>query len=118
MRICREGGMGCGVHPSKRAPESPQRRHFLAALASLPLIAAWPGRKAMSTEAALLHRPIPQGGESLPAIGLGTWQAFDFGADSKARTEAAETLGAFIDAGARVIDSSPMYGKADAAVGD
>ena len=72
----------------------------------------------MSTETALLHRPIPQGGESLPAIGLGTWQAFDFGADSKARTEAAETLGAFIDAGARVIDSSPMYGNAEAAVGD
>src|SRR3569623_521318 len=111
MRICREGGMGCGVHHSKRDPERPQRRHFLAALEALPLIAAWPGRKSMSTETALLHRPIPQGVESLPAIGLCTCQAFDFGADSKARTEAAETLGAFIDAGARVLDSSPKYGN-------
>jgi aryl-alcohol dehydrogenase-like predicted oxidoreductase len=72
----------------------------------------------MSMESTLLHRAVPNGGEPLPVIGLGTWQAFDFGQDTRARTEAAEALGAFIDAGARVIDSSPMYANAEAAVGD
>ena len=91
------------------------RRRFIAGLACATL---WPWARAAQMPAQLLQRRIPSGGEVLPVIGLGTWQAFDFGHDTRARTEAAEALGAFIDAGARVIDSSPMYGQAEAVVGD
>ncbi|MBL8961367.1 MAG: aldo/keto reductase, partial [Gemmatimonadetes bacterium] len=63
-------------------------------------------------------RPIPSTGEMLPVIGLGTWQTFDVGSDRAARAECAATLGAFLDGGGRVIDSSPMYGSSEQVVGE
>ncbi len=63
-------------------------------------------------------RPIPRTGESLPALGLGTWQVLDVpgsGADYEA---AAAALRGFLEAGGRVIDSSPMYGRSEERVGD
>ena len=63
-------------------------------------------------------RPIPSTGEMLPVIGLGTWQTFDVGTDPAARAECASTLGAFLDGGGRLIDSSPMYGSSEQVVGD
>ena len=69
----------------------------------------------MSTPA-MLTRPIPRTGEALPAIGLGTWQTFDVGADARAPLR--EVLDDFLAGGGRVIDSSPMYGRAEGAVGE
>jgi diketogulonate reductase-like aldo/keto reductase len=66
----------------------------------------------------MLTRPIPSTGEALPVVGLGTWQAFDVGADPAARQPPREVLRALLDAGGRVIDSSPMYGRAEAVAGD
>ena len=66
----------------------------------------------------LVSRKIPSSGEALPVVGLGTWQAFDIGNDDAARRDAGETLRSFIDAGCRVIDTSPMYGAAEAVVGE
>jgi aryl-alcohol dehydrogenase-like predicted oxidoreductase len=68
-------------------------------------------------EPALLTRPIPSTGERLPAVGLGTWQAFDVAGDAAAIDEARETLKALAAAGGRVIDSSPMYGSAESVAG-
>jgi diketogulonate reductase-like aldo/keto reductase len=67
---------------------------------------------------ALATRPIPHGADALPAIGLGTWQTFDVGDDAGARAPLREVLDAFLSAGARIIDSSPMYGRAEGVVGD
>lgn len=67
---------------------------------------------------AMLTRPIPSTKEQLPVVGLGTWQTFDPSSTSPdvlARLE--QTLRAFHDAGGRVIDSSPMYGKSEEIVG-
>ena len=66
----------------------------------------------------MLSRRVPSTGEMLPAIGLGTWRTFDVGSDERARSPPREVLRRFFAAGARVIDSSPMYGNAEAAVGD
>jgi diketogulonate reductase-like aldo/keto reductase len=71
-----------------------------------------------SSASALATRPIPHGGEALPVIGLGTWQTFDVGDDPGERAPLGEVLDAFFAAGARVIDSSPMYGRAEGVVGD
>lgn len=46
-----------------------------------------------------------------PVVGLGTWNTF--GADSRL---AREVVGAALDTGVRVFDSSPMYGGAEAAL--
>lgn len=66
----------------------------------------------------LLTRAIPSSVELIPAIGLGTWQAFDIGGNASERAEAGMALGRFVELGGTVIDSSPMYGSAESAVGE
>ncbi|HYG69010.1 MAG TPA: aldo/keto reductase [Anaeromyxobacteraceae bacterium] len=63
-------------------------------------------------------RIIPSTGEELPVVGLGTWQTFDVGPDPAERAPLREVLRRFFAAGGRVIDSSPMYGRAEEVVGD
>lgn len=63
-------------------------------------------------------RTIPQTGESLPIIGLGTWQTFDVDLDARARTRLGEVLTTFVDAGGRLVDSSPMYRRSERVVGE
>src|SRR4051812_32919378 len=67
---------------------------------------------------ALIARPIPSSGESLPVIGVGTWQTFDVGADAAARSQLSEVLSVFAKAGGKVVDSSPMYGTSETVTGD
>ncbi len=66
----------------------------------------------------MLTRPIPSSGEALPVIGLGTWQTFDVGTAPSERGPLAEVLRRFLASGARLIDSSPMYGRAEQVTGD
>ena len=65
----------------------------------------------------MLVRAIPSSGETIPAVGLGTWQAFDVD-DPSERGAQREVLRRFVELGGRVVDSSPMYGAAESAVGD
>jgi diketogulonate reductase-like aldo/keto reductase len=65
----------------------------------------------------MLTRPIPKTNEPLPTVGLGTWQAFDIGADRAGLDQRKEVLRTLFEAGGSVIDSSPMYGRAEAVVG-
>jgi diketogulonate reductase-like aldo/keto reductase len=80
--------------------------------------AAEPGRShdAMPSTV-ILTRPIPSTGEAMPVIGLGTWQVFDIGIDQAARQPLREVLRLLLDSG-KMIDTSPMYGRAEAVVGD
>jgi len=66
----------------------------------------------------MLTRSIPSSGEKLPVIGLGTWQAFDVGLTADSRRQLEEVLSLFVKFGGRVIDSSPMYGRAEEVIGD
>ncbi len=66
----------------------------------------------------MISRPIPRTGEVLPVIGLGTWSVFDVGAARRERAPLDDVLQTYLAAGARVIDSSPMYGAAEQVVGD
>ena len=66
----------------------------------------------------LLARPIPRVAERLPAIGVGTYQTFDVGKGSAERNELKEVMRALVTQGASVVDSSPMYGRAEGVVGD
>ena len=65
----------------------------------------------------MLTRPIPSTNEPLPIVGLGTWQTFDVGPDRQALDQRKEVLRTLFEAGGRVIDSSPMYGRAEEVVG-
>ena len=66
----------------------------------------------------LIKRPIPGTDESLPVIGMGTWQTFDIGNNATARQNLSEVLKTFVARGGSVIDSSPMYGRSEEVVGD
>jgi diketogulonate reductase-like aldo/keto reductase len=65
----------------------------------------------------MLTRPIPSTGEAMPVIGLGTWRAFDVGVGAAARRPLGEVLRLLLDSGGRMIDSSPMYGRAEGVTG-
>ena len=60
-------------------------------------------------------RRIPRTGEQLPVIGMGTYRTFD--AEEETSKPLREVLRRFFAAGGRVIDSSPMYGRAEEVVG-
>lgn len=96
-----------------KPPANPQRRIALQAAAALLLTMA----EARSAAAGLITRPIPRSGERLPVVGLGTYQAFDVPRDQLAKTELQNVLKRFIALGGQVVDSSPMYGQAEAALG-
>jgi diketogulonate reductase-like aldo/keto reductase len=66
----------------------------------------------------MLTRTIPGSGEALPLIGLGTYRAFDAGGSAAERTALAEVLKTLVACGGRMVDSSPMYGRAERVVGD
>lgn len=63
-------------------------------------------------------RPIPSSNEALPVIGCGTWVGFDVAPGSAERERLPEVLAALFAAGGTVIDSSPMYGRAEAVTGE
>ena len=67
---------------------------------------------------AILTRRVPSTGEAIPVVGLGTWQTFDVGTGSAGRAPLEEVLGAFVELGGRLVDSSPMYGRSEEVVGD
>ena len=71
-----------------------------------------------ASQAQLILRRIPSSGESLPAIGLGTSGPFEVGSDESARAPLREVLKEFFNAGASLIDTSPMYSTAEAVLGD
>ncbi len=61
-------------------------------------------------------RTIPGTQRALPVIGMGTWSTFDVGKrDYDSRRTVLRT---FFAGGGRVLDSSPMYGRAERVVGD
>ena len=67
----------------------------------------------------MLTRPIPRSGEALPVLGLGTFRAFDTSLTAAPIREAlAQVIRQMILAGGTMIDSSPMYGRAEAVIGD
>ena len=65
----------------------------------------------------MILRTIPASGETIPVIGLGTWQTFDVSPAEAEGNGLGEVLETFAGLGATLVDSSPMYGRAEAVVG-
>src|SRR5690606_4546443 len=75
--------------------------------------------KAMAQSAdAPITRKAAATGVTLPVVGLGTWQTFDVGPNAPERAELVEVLRTLVQHGGSVVDSSPMYGRAEAVVGE
>lgn len=63
-------------------------------------------------------RPIPSSREALPVIGCGTWIGFGHAPGSAEYQRLPGVLEALFDAGGTVLDSSPMYGRAEQTSGE
>src|SRR3954454_1438090 len=62
------------------------------------------------------ERDLGATGLRVPVVGMGTWQSLDVSgaeAEQRAHSIVAEAL----DAGARLVDSSPMYGRSERVLG-
>jgi diketogulonate reductase-like aldo/keto reductase len=66
----------------------------------------------------MLTRTIPSSGEKLPVIGIGTYRGFDVASASSHRAALDGVLQALFSAGGSVLDSSPMYGRAEEVSGE
>ncbi|MEM9472807.1 MAG: aldo/keto reductase [Pseudomonadota bacterium] len=85
------------------------------------MAAALSGAAALQTPARAattpLARPIASSGEMLPLVGLGSWITFNVGNNKKLLDASSDVMAAFFESGGRMIDSSPMYGSAQATIG-
>ena len=72
----------------------------------------------MNRREPIITRRIPSSGEELPIIGLGTSRTFEVGVREGERAPLNAVLEAFFAAGARLIDTSPMYSTAEGVLGE
>ena len=93
------------------------RRAFVASAAAAGAAVSLPAAPARAVRASARSRPIPKSGEMLPVIGMGTWITFNVGRVTPLREARLQVLKNFFDMGGRVVDSSPMYGSAEAVIG-
>jgi diketogulonate reductase-like aldo/keto reductase len=95
------------------------RRDVLKTLAAAGTGAAFGGPLMRAADGpAMITRPVPKSGEMLPVIGLGTSHVFDVGSSAAERAGVRAVLEGLVAAGGRVVDSSPMYGRAETVVGE
>ena len=66
----------------------------------------------------MLTRPIPGSNESIPVVGLGTYEVFDVAGSSKEMELRKEIVDMLVEKGGKLIDSSPMYDRSEKVVGD
>jgi len=66
----------------------------------------------------LIQKKIPSTGESIPIIGLGTARRYEEIKTDAEKVPLRETIRQFKELGAKVIDTSPSYGAAEAVVGE
>ena len=74
-------------------------------------------RFAQAGTGTFISKPIPSSNERIPVIGLGSSRTFNVGNDPLALDNVAEVMRHFFNAGGKLIDSSPMYGSSQPAIG-
>lgn len=65
----------------------------------------------------IITKKIPSSGEDIPVIGLGTSRTFDALGDEELLLHLKKVMQIFFDKNGMLVDSSPMYGSAQAVIG-
>lgn len=73
---------------------------------------------AYAQEASMLRREIPGAGESLPVIGLGTYEVFDMAGSREEIATRRDIVATLVEHGGEVIDTSPMYNRSERIIGE
>ena len=66
----------------------------------------------------MLMRMIPGTDESIPVVGLGTYEVFDVAGSAEEIETRQEIIHMLVEMGGSLVDSSPMYGRSEKIVGD
>ncbi len=91
------------------------RRDALAATLTLTLAPL----TGLSQQASMTRRRIPSAdGETLPVIGIGTYDVFDVAGTPEEIATRREIVDTLVDAGGSVIDTSPMYNRSEGVIGE
>ncbi|MFU8848026.1 MAG: aldo/keto reductase [Opitutales bacterium] len=96
-----------------------KRRDYLR-LTGLTALSGLSGGKLLADAMAggkLTTKVIPSSGERIPVIGMGTWLTFNVPTSGAVFAQRLAVLRRFFELGGGMIDSSPMYGNAEAAIG-
>ena len=93
------------------------RRDLVRWIAGGAIAAALPAR-ADQPARTMTTRTMPGSREAIPVIGMGSSNTFDVGVSDAERAPLREVLRSLADAGGTVIDTSPMYGRAEQTIGD
>jgi aryl-alcohol dehydrogenase-like predicted oxidoreductase len=98
------------------------RRQFLGAVAAVAGSTLVGGGSAVFNVAhaaapAMLRRPIPSSGETVPVIGMGTSGSFQVSPAGAEYQALREVLKRFVEGGATLIDTAPTYGNAEDILG-
>ena len=98
------------------------RRTLVKLMAASTIAAAAPaGLRAADVSAAgprMATRKVPSSSEAVPVVGMGSSNTFDVGDDTASRAPLGEVLRGLVAGGGTVIDTSPMYGRAETVLGD
>ena len=93
------------------------RRRFLQSTGAASLMLGLAPARVGAMEPAVIKKTIPSSGEQLSVIGLGTSRTFEVDSSNAAQSPLVAVMQAFFDKGGQLIDSSPMYGSAEAVTG-
>jgi diketogulonate reductase-like aldo/keto reductase len=94
------------------------RRTAVKLLAAATAAVLSPSRLTAAEVPVMTLRKVPVSGEEIPVIGMGSSDTFDVGDDGMQRAVLQGVLRNLVEAGGRVIDTSPMYGSAEGVLGD
>ena len=99
-------------------PEHIDRRTAVKLLAAATAAALAPSGITAAEARKMTTRKVPSSGEAIPVIGMGSSDTFDVGDDPTGREGLRGVLQSLVEGGGRVIDTSPMYGRAETVLGD
>lgn len=102
--------------PDRNIANPSRRRHLQAGLVLLAGAGINP-TIGVAADPSQRTRVIPSSGESIPVMGLGTYRTLDVSPEPANLQPLREVMRLFIERGGRMVDSSPMYGRAEDVTG-
>ncbi len=95
-----------------------KRRQFLKSIVAAGASAPFLNSSLYAKNKSAIKKPIPSTGELLPVIGMGSSETFEVTGNRAEREKLLPVLQTFFDNGGALVDSSPMYGPAEAVIGE